>query len=322
MAIKRAAPGQNPFTVILNDVINDDRLGADGLGVLVYLISKPADWEVKVSDLRRQFGIGRDKAYKILGHLVELGYAKRYQGRDDAGGFSDNNYLIFDRIDPLPENKETAPLPDLPHPANPPLQRKEKKERTESRGAKGDQPYSEDFEDLWKQYPRTRNTSKKDAWNFYRMMTDEKQEQVRRAVPAFAAAMRAEGRTEDKIMHMIRFLRGGVYETVSAPAAARAAGATGSSAKPFWETATRQDWFNALLQWSRNWNWNRAWGPEPENPMRPNPPGAPKHHVPQDILDRFDLRYRGAMYSPEQKAEIQARVDAASKHTVDKDRAA
>jgi hypothetical protein len=192
-------------------------------------------------------------------------------------------------------------------------------ESTRAKGRKKDEAYSEDFEALWKQYPRTRNTSKKDAWNFYRMMTDEKQEQVRRAVPLFAAAMRAEGRTEDKIMHMIRFLRGGVYETVAAPTAPLTAG---GSAKPFWETATRQDWINALLQWSRNWNWNRAWGPEPENPLRPNPPGSPKHHVPQDILDRFDLKYRGAMYSPEQKAEIQARVEAASKHAVDKDRAA
>lgn len=181
-----------------------------------------------------------------------------------------------------------------------------------------DEAYSEDFETLWQQYPRTKNTSKKDAWNFYRMMTDDKQEMVRRAVPLFAVAMRSEGRTEDKIMHMIRFLRGGVYETVAPPLAPAAAG---GAAKPFWETATRQDWVSVLRQWSMNWNWKAYWGPEPENPLRPNPAGAPKHHVPQDILDRFDLKYRGHLYSPEQKAEIQARVEAASKHSVDKDRA-
>jgi hypothetical protein len=193
------------------------------------------------------------------------------------------------------------------------------KNRKESKPSK-DAPYSEDFETLWQLYPRTKNTSKKDAWNFYRMMTDDKQEMVRRAVPLFAAAMRSEGRTEDKILHMIRFLRNGIYETVAAPAGVPIAGA--GPAKPFWETATRQNWIDALLQWSYNWNWKKMWGPEPENPLRPNPPGSPKHHVPQDILDRFDLKYRGHLYSPEQKAEIQARVEAASKHTVDKDRAA
>ena len=128
MTVKRAAPGSNPFTVVLNEVINDDRLGADGLGILVYLISKPASWEVKIGDLRRQFGIGRDKAYKVLSHLVELGYAQRYQGRDDSGGFSDNNYLIFDRINPLPENTEAAPLPEMPYPVKPTLQKKERKQ--------------------------------------------------------------------------------------------------------------------------------------------------------------------------------------------------
>jgi DNA-binding Lrp family transcriptional regulator len=199
------------------------------------------------------------------------------------------------------------------------LETKDKPQGKALNRSKKDEAYSEDFLALWQQYPRTRNTSKKDAWNFYRVMTDEKQEMVRRAVPLFAAAMRAEARTEDKIMHMIRFLRGGVYETVAPPLAPAAAG---GAAKPFWETATRQDWVSVLRQWSMNWNWKAYWGPEPENPLRPNPAGAPKHHVPQDILDRFDLKYRGHLYSPAELAAIQARVNAASKHAVDKERAA
>lgn len=183
-----------------------------------------------------------------------------------------------------------------------------------------DAPYSEDFENIWQQYPRTRNTSKKKAWDLYRMLNDDNQAKVRAAVPIFAAAMRAEGRPEEKILHMTTWLNGRTYETVAAPAGATIAGA--APAKPFWETATRQQWIDVLVQWSYNWNWKKMWGPEPENPLRPNPAGAPKHHVPQDIMDRFDLKHRGAMFSPEQKEEIRARVEAASKHAVDKDRAA
>jgi hypothetical protein len=178
--------------------------------------------------------------------------------------------------------------------------------------------YTEEFEEVWKAYPR-REGSKPKAFDYWNMLNEENRARVIAAIPAFAARMKREGRPNDKIPHMTTWFNGREWDTelVSAPTSSAT-----SSAKPFWETATRQNWIDALLQWSYNWNWKKMWGPEPENPLRPNPPGSPKHHVPQDILDRFDLKYRGHLYSPEQKAEIQARVEAASKHTVDKDRAA
>lgn len=268
MTIKRAAPGENPFTLILNDVINDERLGADGLGILVYLISKPATWEVKIGDLRRQFGIGRDKAYKVLSHLVELGYAERYQGRDNSGGFSDNNYLIFDRIKPLPENTEAVRLPEMPYTANPTLQKKERKQTKDS-------PYSDEFEALWLLYPRTRNTSKKKAWDYFRMLDSDKQEKVRVAVPIFAAAMRAESRPEDKIMHFERFLNQRVYETVAAPASAISA-----PAGEWFKTATREQWQKCLKVWRGDMNWRLAWGPAP---------GRPGCCVPADLLTADEI---------------------------------
>ena len=54
------------FSVLPNDLMNDERLSADALGVLVYLLSKPTDWQVRVTELRRRFDIGRDKVYRIL----------------------------------------------------------------------------------------------------------------------------------------------------------------------------------------------------------------------------------------------------------------
>jgi hypothetical protein len=162
---------------------------------------------------------------------------------------------------------------------------------------KSDEPYSADFEAIWQLYPRTKNTSKKDAWNIYRMLNSENQQLVRIAVPHFAAAMRAENRPDDKIKHMTSWLNGRMYETASAPAAP---GAAAVPTKRFWEYATEKQWANVLLAWSTNWQWSESWGPAPDKP------GC---HVPQNLLDRFDLKYRGHLFSPEEKAAKRERVN-------------
>jgi hypothetical protein len=186
---------------------------------------------------------------------------------------------------------------------------------------KKDQPYSEEFEtEVWQPYPRKTGTSKKKAWDYWRMLTEEKQQQVKAAIPAFAALMKREGRGEDKIKWLAYFISERIYETVASPLIVPST--PSSAAKPFWETATRQEWISALQQWAMNWNWKSYWGPEPENPLRPNPPGAPKHYVPPDILDQFDVKYRGHLYSLEEMEVIKQRIALASKHPVDNDRAA
>jgi hypothetical protein len=284
MTIKRATPGENPFTVILNEVINDGRLGADGLGVLVYLISKPVDWEVKIGDLRRQFGIGRDKATKIMGHLVDLGYAERYQGREDTGSFGSNNYLIFDRIRPFTENPSTVE----PSTAKPALQRKEKKQNTDS--------YSAVFEEqVWAPYPRKTGTSKKKAWDLFRMLNEENQAKVIATIPAYAEQMRREGRSDDKIKHLQFWLSDRIYETLAA-SPARA----GGSAEPWYRTATRDQWARLLKIYSGTNSWSQQWGPEIDKP------GCT---VPEDLVLEFKIKCRGHLFSPAQIAEMQASLD-------------
>lgn len=141
--------------------------------------------------------------------------------------------------------------------------------------AKGEVPYSDDFEALWQQYPRTKNTSKKDAWNIYRMLNAERQEQVRRAVPIYAAAMRAEGRPDDKIKHMTSWLNGRMYETAAAPP--NAPRAAGSAPEAPWHTrATREQWVKVLEMYKVSNSWRPAWGPEP---------GFPGCAVPPDLID-------------------------------------
>ena len=65
------------FTVIPNELINDACLDGESLGLLVFLLSKPADWWVKIQAIEslRRFG-SHGKVVKTLHTLRTLGYAK------------------------------------------------------------------------------------------------------------------------------------------------------------------------------------------------------------------------------------------------------
>ena len=105
------------FTVIPNEMANDDRLGADTLGLLVYLLTKPNDWKVRVNELRKRFDMGKDKTYRILGNLEQLGYVIRESVRTE-GKFAETRYIVRDL--PCPDFSD-AVLSDT---ENPPLTKK------------------------------------------------------------------------------------------------------------------------------------------------------------------------------------------------------
>jgi len=147
--------------------------------------------------------------------------------------------------------------------------------KQQSKKKRAEEVYSEEFEALWLLYPRIKNTSKKDAWNAYRMLSAENQQRVRAAVPLFAADMRAEGRPQDKIKHMVSWLNGRMYETagvVTAPAA--------KAALVDWhKTASREQWIKVLPHWRENYSWNPVWGPAP---------GKSGCMLPEDLLTELE----------------------------------
>jgi hypothetical protein len=114
------------YAIIPNAVASDDRLTFEERGVLVYLLAKPHDWNVSVKNLQNQGGIGRDKVYRILQKLEEVGYLKREQTKSADGRFGAYNYTVHDDAVPeslplpRPENQEAgAPLPEKPVTGNP-----------------------------------------------------------------------------------------------------------------------------------------------------------------------------------------------------------
>lgn len=75
------------WTTIPNETLRDERLKADALGVLVWLLSHADGFMVSVASIRARFGFGRDKAWRILRELEDAGYIARVQERDEKGRF-------------------------------------------------------------------------------------------------------------------------------------------------------------------------------------------------------------------------------------------
>ncbi|EJG0223851.1 hypothetical protein DBT82_RS08190 [Vibrio parahaemolyticus] len=84
MSVIRRAQGQE-FTVLPNPTIRDQRLSLDALGLLVKLISRPPNWEVRPYQLQKECSIGRDKLRRLLSELEDSGYLVRTKVRKHDG---------------------------------------------------------------------------------------------------------------------------------------------------------------------------------------------------------------------------------------------
>lgn len=54
------------FTTIGNALFNDERLQADEVGIIGYLLSRPHDWEVRRPQLAKRFGYGREAIKRVI----------------------------------------------------------------------------------------------------------------------------------------------------------------------------------------------------------------------------------------------------------------
>lgn len=94
---------QENYSTLPNKLINDEKLSGDGLAVLVYLLSKPADWKVNAQNIANRFGWGIKKVYNIMKHLIQIGYMAKDTKREQ-GKFATTLYFVYD-----------SPLSHLPH---------------------------------------------------------------------------------------------------------------------------------------------------------------------------------------------------------------
>ena len=149
--IRAPRDSTHAYFAISRALAQDSRLTFEARGVLAYLLSKPGDWEIKVTDLQREGNTGRDRTYRILRELRDAGYLHRDCERKDDGTFVWGPYRLYEV--PLPENPDmdapqqeaTRPLPenpdmDAPYTAHPYTENQEM-DKTSIPHQKATQPY-------------------------------------------------------------------------------------------------------------------------------------------------------------------------------------
>ena len=139
-----------PYTVIGNEAAQDSSLSWKARGLLVYLLSLPRDWNIRLSELARHATDGIDSTRKAMDELLNAGYIQRgARIRKPDGKLGDYVYLVTGVRDDLPElEKPTLEKPTLEKPTqeNPTLQNKEITKETKN---KRNTEYITHFEGWW-----------------------------------------------------------------------------------------------------------------------------------------------------------------------------
>lgn len=117
MSIVRVEKRENPFVQIDKTPINDNRLSWKAKGLLIYLLSKPNNWKVRISDLVNHATDGEKAVYSALQELEDCGYVIRKQIRETNGVFGEIEYTILEiPLHNEPSQKQKKKMKKSPQP--------------------------------------------------------------------------------------------------------------------------------------------------------------------------------------------------------------
>lgn len=98
MSIMRFKKGKkNPYFLVHNSTISDNRLSNKAKGLLCYIFSKPDNWYVSYQDLVSSSTDGIKSIRSTIKELMNAGYLKRSQLRNDNGQFGFYDLTVFEK---------------------------------------------------------------------------------------------------------------------------------------------------------------------------------------------------------------------------------
>lgn len=87
---------ENPFVQMHKFPINDKRLSWKAKGILLYLLSKPNDWQVYEVDIVKHGDDGKTSVSSGIKELMKCGYITRKQKRNKKGKFEGYQYTVYE----------------------------------------------------------------------------------------------------------------------------------------------------------------------------------------------------------------------------------
>lgn len=100
------------YTVLPNELLRDTRLSCCDRGLLVWMLSRPQNWNFSHRALQEALPLDtKGKIQASVTHLSKIGYLKIEQERN-GGQLGKTTWFIYDT--PYPDMQDTAPYPGIP----------------------------------------------------------------------------------------------------------------------------------------------------------------------------------------------------------------
>jgi len=144
-----------PYTVIGNAAAQDAELSWKAKGLLIYLLSLPKNWNIRISELANHATDGYDSTKRAMDELLKSGYIKRGpRVRKPDGKLGDYVYLLSGVRDEMPNLEK--PNVDFPSQGKPSQEKPsqenrqlQNKELTKETNNKRNTEYITHFEGWW-----------------------------------------------------------------------------------------------------------------------------------------------------------------------------
>ena len=112
----------NPYVMVNKGYLEDVELSFKAKGLMTYLLSRPNDWKVYISHLKKVSTDGRDSVINTIKELMEKGYIIRSETLKVKGKYTGYKYTVFES----PKNRNgltvtEKPTTDKPYTENPTL---------------------------------------------------------------------------------------------------------------------------------------------------------------------------------------------------------
>ena len=104
MATFRVFKESGNFVTVNKEFIHNNNLSWKAKGILLYLLSRPDDWQVYETELQKHSSDGRDSLRTGIKELEQAGYIHRTRKRNEKGQLKEYEYQVFEQPTQIGKN--------------------------------------------------------------------------------------------------------------------------------------------------------------------------------------------------------------------------